>query len=128
MADKMAVGRRKTSIARVIIRPGSGKIQINSKPIDEYLPTEIDKKLALSPLSAVEANDKYDLFINATGGGISGQIGAIKLGIARALTLIDEEYRPKLRQDGFLTRDSRMVERKKYGRPKARKRFQFSKR
>ncbi len=128
MADKMAVGRRKTSIARVIIRPGSGKIQINSKPIGEYLPTEIDKKLALSPLIAVEANDKYDLFINATGGGVSGQIGAIKLGIARALTLVDEEYRPKLRQGGFLTRDSRMVERKKYGRPKARKRFQFSKR
>jgi small subunit ribosomal protein S9 len=128
MADKIAVGRRKKSVARVIIRPGSGNVIINNKSINDYFPTEIDKKMALSPLMTVEANEKYDFFINAAGGGVSGQIGAIKLGIARALLLADDEFRTKLRQGGFLTRDSRMVERKKYGRPKARKRFQFSKR
>ncbi|MBM4175990.1 MAG: 30S ribosomal protein S9 [Ignavibacteria bacterium] len=128
MADKIAVGRRKTSVARVTIRPGSGNVTINDKTIDEYLPTEVDKRMALAPVEAVEAQGKYDFLVAAHGGGIAGQVGAIKLGIARALLLVDEEFRPKLRQGGFLTRDSRMVERKKYGRPKARKRFQFSKR
>ncbi|MBU2445803.1 MAG: 30S ribosomal protein S9 [Bacteroidetes bacterium] len=128
MADKIAVGRRKTSVARVTIRPGSGNVNINNKSIDDYLPTEHDRKLALAPVEAVEVQGNYDFIISAHGGGISGQVGAIKLGIARALLLVDEEFRPILRKGGFLTRDSRMVERKKYGRPKARKRFQFSKR
>lgn len=128
MIDKIAVGRRKTSVARVVIRPGSGKILVNNVDIKEYFPTEFDVHKVMEPLKAVDALDKFDFLVNVKGGGISGQTGAISLGIARALVLFDESYRPTLRQLGFLTRDPRMVERKKYGQPKARKRFQFSKR
>jgi len=128
MVDKIAVGRRKTSVARVVIRPGNGKIVVNDVDIKKYFFTEFYVLKAMEPLKAVNALDKFDFFVNVKGGGVSGQVGAISLGIARALVLFDESYRPTLRQRGFLTRDPRMVERKKYGQPKARKRFQFSKR
>lgn len=128
MAEKMTVGRRKEAVARVILRPGSGKITVNGKPMAEYLPTEVDYNAAYAPIKSAEAEGKYDFVINVKGGGTTGQVGAIRLGIARALVNLDEDLRPKLRKDGHLTRDPRMVERKKYGRPKARKRSQFSKR
>lgn len=128
MVDKIAVGRRKTSVARVVIRPGSGKIIVNGKDINEYFPTKFDVLKAIEPLKVVDAMGKFDFKVNVEGGGTTGQVGAISLGIARALVLFDPEYRPTLRKLGYLTRDPRMVERKKYGQPKARKRFQFSKR
>jgi len=128
MVDKIAVGRRKTSVARVVIRPGSGKIVVNGKDINEYFKTKIDTLKATEPLKAVDAEGKYDFLINVKGGGVTGQVGAISLGIARALVLVNPDYRPNLRNLGYLTRDPRMVERKKYGQPKARKRFKFSKR
>lgn len=128
MVDKIAVGRRKTSVARVVIRPGSGKIVVNDKDINEYFPTKFDTLKATEPLKVVDAQGKYDFIVNVQGGGITGQVGAISLGIARALVLMNPDYRPTLRKLGYLTRDPRMVERKKYGQPKARKRFQFSKR
>lgn len=128
MVDKIAVGRRKTSIARVVIRPGSGKILINGKDINEYFPTQFDSLKVIEPLKVVDALGKFDFIVNVKGGGNTGQVGAVSLGIARALILMDPDYRPQLRRLGYLTRDPRMVERKKYGQPKARKRFQFSKR
>ncbi len=130
MTDKIAVGRRKTSVARVIIRPAkdTSKIIVNGKDIKEYFPTQFDYLKAFEPLKAVDAENKYDFSVNVKGGGITGQVGAISLGIARALVLMNPDYRPQLRKLGYLTRDPRMVERKKYGQPKARKRFQFSKR
>lgn len=128
MVDKIAVGRRKTSIARVVIRPGSGKIVINDKDINDYFKTKFETLKATEPLKAVDAQGKYDFLINVKGGGVTGQVGAISLGMARALVLVNPDYRITLRKLGYLTRDPRMVERKKYGQPKARKRFQFSKR
>lgn len=128
MVDKIAVGRRKTSVARVVIRPGSGKIVINGKDINEYFPTQFDVSKAIEPLKVVDAMGKFDFKVKVEGGGITGQVGAVSLGFARALVLFDPDYRPTLRKFGYLTRDPRMVERKKYGQPKARKRFQFSKR
>ena len=127
---KWAVGRRKTSIARVKIMSGSGKITINKKDISEYLKAHpLFHKEIMKPLVAVAAEEKYDFLLNVHGGGYSSQIGAIRHGIARSLLLFDEEgYKPTLKKEGFLTRDSRMVERKKYGRHKARKSTQFSKR
>lgn len=123
-----AVGRRKTSVARVYLRPGSGTITINKKPLDVYLPTEVRQKALTGPLDVTENRDKYDVVVTAKGGGLTGQAEATQLGIARALLKVDEEYRGALREAGFLTRDPRMVERKKPGQPKARKKFQFSKR
>ncbi len=128
MVDKISVGRRKTSVARVIIRPGSGKVTVNGKDINEYFPTRFDVLKATEPLREVNANDKFDVIVNVNGGGTNGQVGAISLGIARALVSVNPDYRLVLRKKGYLTRDPRMVERKKYGQPKARKRFQFSKR
>ena len=123
-----AVGRRKTSVARVYLRPGTGKIIINRKPLETYLPTEVRQKALTGPLDITENRDKFDVLVNATGGGLTGQAEATQLGIARALLKFDEELRAPLREAGFLTRDPRMVERKKPGQPKARKKFQFSKR
>lgn len=128
MVDKIAVGRRKTSVARVVIRPGSGKVVVNGKDINEYFPTKFDVIKAIEPLKAVDAMGKFDFMVKVEGGGTTGQVGAVSLGIARALILFNSEYRGTLRKLGYLTRDPRMVERKKYGQPKARKRFQFSKR
>lgn len=121
-------GRRKSSVARVRIRPGEGKLLVNKKTLDNYFASLQDRKLVMAPLKAVEAEKSFDVFVNVNGGGTSGQSGAVSLGIARALKNYDEKYVQALRDGGYLTRDSRMVERKKPGQSGARKRFQFSKR
>jgi small subunit ribosomal protein S9 len=124
----VATGRRKGASARVRIKPGSGKATVNGRPMDEYLAREVLVMVANQPFEATGNAGKYDLRALCAGGGVAGQAGAIRLGIARALVKIDESYRVTLRRAGLLTRDAREVERKKYGRPGARKRFQFSKR
>ena len=121
-------GRRKKSIARVRLVAGKGTITINNKPIDEYFGTDILKVIVKQPLVATNTLDKYDVICSVQGGGFTGQAGAIRHGISRALVEANQEYRPTLKQSGFLTRDSRMKERKKYGLKKARKAPQFSKR
>ncbi len=121
-------GRRKSSVARVRIKPGDGKLLINKKELGDYFPREQDKAAVIAPLVAVDAVKTFDVFVNVKGGGITGQAGATLLGVARALKNYDENYLPALRDGGLLTRDSRMVERKKPGQKKARKKFQFSKR
>ncbi len=123
-----AVGRRKTSTARVYLRPGTGKVVINKRPMEDYFSLAWRRKALLDPLVLTETSDQFDVLVNVKGGGLTGQAEAIRLGIARALLQFNEDYRKLLRDAGYLTRDSRMVERKKYGQPKARKRFQFSKR
>jgi len=129
MKTYSATGRRKTSVAQVrMLSPGTGKIIINDREIESFFPVELNRNEATRPLTAVELFGKFDISVNVRGGGYTGQTGAIQLGIARALVDFDEELKSKLRQGGFLTRDPRMVERKKYGQKKARKRFQFSKR
>jgi small subunit ribosomal protein S9 len=122
------LGRRKRAIARVYLSDGKGQITVNDKDYKEYFPFEQLHYIVDQPLNLLEVKDKYDIKVNLTGGGIKGQAEALRLGIARALVKIDEENKPKLRAEGFLTRDPRSVERKKPGQPKARKRFQFSKR
>ena len=124
-----ATGRRKCAIAQVrLLSPGNGKITINKRTFEEYFPVEVWRVQATQPLEITNMANYFDINIKVTGGGKSGQTGAVSLGIARALCQFNEEFRTKLRADELLTRDSRMVERKKYGRKKARKRFQFSKR
>ena len=122
------VGRRKEAVARVRLAPGSGNITINGRTMDEYFGRETSKMILVEPLKLVDQMGKVDVFVTARGGGLSGQAGAIRHGISRALCEINAEYRPVLKKAGFMTRDARAVERKKYGRPGARKRFQFSKR
>ncbi len=124
----ISVGRRKESVARVRLAPGTGNITINGRTIDEYFGRETSKMILVEPLKLVDQMGKLDVFVNAKGGGLSGQAGAIRHGISRALCEINPEFRPVLKKAGFMTRDARAVERKKYGRPGARKRFQFSKR
>ena len=123
-----AVGRRKTAVARVYLRSGSGKIVVNKNSLETYFPLAWRRNLILKPLAVTNTSGQFDIVINARGGGSTGQAEAIKLGIARALVKYDEELKHSLREADLLTRDPRMVERKKYGQPKARKRFQFSKR
>ena len=123
-----AIGRRKAAVARVYVSAGSGKITINKRDIAVYFPSSILQYIVRQPLSTLDAVEKYDIKINLKGGGFKGQSEAARLAIARALVKINEEDKPALRAEGFLTRGSRVVERKKPGRPKARKRFQFSKR
>ncbi|NOY77318.1 MAG: 30S ribosomal protein S9 [Calditrichaeota bacterium] len=123
-----ATGRRKNSIARVWVTPGSGKIEVNGKPLLDYFKREVLKMVIEQPLNMTETIDKYDISANVKGGGLTGQAGALLLGISRALVKVNEDFKSRLHKAGFLTRDPRMVERKKYGQPKARKRFQFSKR
>jgi len=123
-----AVGRRKTSVARVRLTPGTGKRITNGRIMKEYLSRETLEMVIEQPLELTELAEKVDIHVNVVGGGLTGQAGAIRLGISRALLKYDENLRPVLKKHGFLTRDPRMVERKKPGRPKARKRFQFSKR
>ena len=122
------VGRRKSSVARVRIKPGEGKMLVNKREMAEYFKLDTYRKMVVSPLQAVGADKKFDIFINVRGGGTTGQSGAAMLGIARALRNYDETFIQALREGGFLTRDQRMVERKKPGQSGARKRFQFSKR
>jgi small subunit ribosomal protein S9 len=122
-----ATGRRKTSTARVILRPGKGLFIVNGKPVEKFFP-EMKLAVVRSPLELVSALGKYDVLANLSGGGVTGQAEALRHGISRALLKVDVEMRKTLKAAGFLTRDPRMVERKKYGRKKARRRFQFSKR
>jgi small subunit ribosomal protein S9 len=124
----IATGRRKTSVARIRMTPGSGKIDINGKSFEDYFPTIPLQNTVLHPLQVVKLANSYDLSINATGGGATGQAGAARLAIARALLLVDGNLRGTLKAEGLLRRDPRMKERKKSGQPGARKRFQFSKR
>lgn len=123
-----AVGRRKESVARVRLIPGEGEIIVNGKPLLDYFKRETLIMIIEQPLELTETVGQYSIFANVKGGGLSGQAGAMRLGITRALLKADEEYRPKLKSARLLTRDPRMKERKKYGQPGARKRFQFSKR
>jgi len=123
-----AVGRRKESVARVRLVPGEGNVVVNGKPLLDYFKRETLKMIIEQPLKLTDTLGKYDIFANVCGGGLSGQAGAMRLGIARALLKIDSDYRPRLKSAKLLTRDPRMKERKKYGQPGARKRFQFSKR
>ena len=122
------VGRRKAAIARVFVKPGNGNITINQKPLDVYFSLDILKYEVKQPLMVTETEGTYDVVINLIGGGIKGQAEAARMGIARALCEVNSEYRAVLKKNGFLTRDSREVERKKPGQPGARRRFQFSKR
>jgi len=124
----VAVGRRKEAVARVRMSPGKGKVVVNKKESLEFFKREILQMIIEQPLALTETLGKYDIHVNVKGGGLSGQAGAVRLGIARALLKVDIDYRPKLKAAGLLTRDPRMKERKKYGQPGARKRFQFSKR
>jgi small subunit ribosomal protein S9 len=122
------IGRRKTSIARVYVQPGKGQITINDRELADYFKSGIHQTMVKQALTIAKAEGNYDVTVNVEGGGIKGQAEAIRLGIARALVNINNENRPALKKEGILTRDSRMVERKKPGRRKARRRFQFSKR
>lgn len=122
------VGRRKTAVARVYLREGDGKVTVNGKAVDKYFSTALLADQAQKPLQVTESVGKYDVLVNVVGGGPSGQAGAVRHGLARALVALDASNKAALRAAGFLTRDSRMVERKKYGQKKARRKFQFSKR
>lgn len=124
----LGTGRRKLAIARVFLRPGSGSVLVNRRELEEYFKSETHRGLVRQPLLATETDGKFDVLITATGGGVSGQAEAARMGIARALEKFNAELRPTLKKAGYLTRDPRKHERKKYGRPGARKRFQYSKR
>jgi len=126
--EYIGTGRRKTAVARVRLSAGSGKISVNGRPLENYFLVEAQRALAVQPLVRTETASKFDVRVLVAGGGPSGQAGAMRHGIARALLRVDLALRPLLKSEGFLTRDSRMKERKKYGQPGARKRFQYSKR
>jgi small subunit ribosomal protein S9 len=128
IVQHLGTGRRKRSVARVILRPGEGAIKINGRAFENYFPTESARAMVRQPLAAAEMIDKFDIVILTDGGGVAGQAGAVRLGIARALVEFNTELRPRLKKAGLLTRDPRKHERKKYGQKGARKRFQFSKR
>lgn len=124
----ITTGRRKEAVARVRLKPGTGKIIVNKRPLEEFFPSQTHRMLVTEPLRITETTDRFDIEANVRGGGITGQAGAVRLGIARALLDTDEEMRPKLKKAGLLTRDAREKERKKYGLKKARKAPQYSKR
>lgn len=126
--EKIGTGRRKTSVSSVRLRPGTGKINVNGRKLDDYFPLELQRRTILSPIEKFSSPDKYDIIIRVKGGGIQGQVIATRLGISRALLQEDETRKHDLKSVGFLTRDSRKRERKKYGLAGARKRYQFSKR
>jgi len=126
--DFLGTGRRKTSVARVRLASGSGKITVNGRTFENYFPTETLRGVVVQPLNITATAAKFDVAVNVSGGGPTGQAGAVRHGIARALLKVDATLRPALKADGLLTRDPRMKERKKYGQPGARKRFQYSKR
>lgn len=123
-----ATGRRKSSVAQVFIKSGSGSITVNKKPLNQYFPYETMKMIVQQPLNVAAVSGKYDITVRVTGGGYSGQASAVRHGIARALVKMNSDFRGKLKKEGLLTRDPRVVERKKYGQKGSRKRFQFSKR
>jgi small subunit ribosomal protein S9 len=122
------LGRRKTSVARVYLTKGTGKVTVNKKDVKEFFPLALLQAKIQQPFDLTETKDQYDVTVNVQGGGVNGQAEAIRLGIARALVKVSEDFKPVLKADGLMTRDPRMVERKKPGQPKARKKFQFSKR
>ena len=126
--QNLGTGRRKSSVARVRLAPGTGKILVNGRPFENYFPMESLRVVATQPLTVTGSTDKFDAQITVTGGGPTGQAGAVRHGLARALLTVDANMRPLLKAEGLLTRDPRMRERKKYGQPGARKRFQYSKR
>lgn len=126
--DYNGTGRRKTSVARVRLLPGHGQILVNGKPVEEYFPSPMLRAALILPLRVTDAADKYDVVVRVSGGGVASQAGAVRHGIARALLRVDDTFRPPLKKAGFLTRDPRMKERRKYGLKKARKAPQFSKR
>ncbi|MCU0229884.1 MAG: 30S ribosomal protein S9 [Acidobacteria bacterium] len=128
MIQYYGTGRRKEAVARVFVRPGTGTVRVNDRAFDDYFPQATLRMMIEKPLALTETREKLDVIANIAGGGPTGQAGAMRLGIARALLEFDASLRPKLKVEGLLTRDAREVERKKYGRPGARKRFQFSKR
>lgn len=128
MKSKPAIGRRKTSVAQVRLKPGKGTITINRREFQDYFPIDVNRITVMKPLEVTENIGKFDINVTVRGGGSTGQTGAVQLGIARALVEYNEELKAVLRKNDLLTRDPRMVERKKYGQKKARKRFQFSKR
>jgi len=128
LTQNLGTGRRKRAVARVFLRPGSGKITVNGREAEKYFTTETSRAMIRQPLLATETAERFDVLVTAMGGGVNGQASAIRLGIARALCDFNMELRPKLKAAGFLTRDPRAHERKKYGQKGARKRFQFSKR
>jgi len=128
VTEFVATGRRKTAVARVRLASGSGKILINGRALENYFPTEVLRGMVIQPFNTSQTSNKFDARVNVAGGGPAGQAGAVRHGISRALLLADANLRPTLKADGLLTRDPRMKERKKYGQPGARKRFQFSKR
>ncbi|MGH9629069.1 MAG: 30S ribosomal protein S9 [Bryobacteraceae bacterium] len=128
LVQHLGTGRRKTAVARIFLRSGKGQITVNGKPYNEYFTTEASRAVVRQPLLATETADKFDVLVLTDGGGTTGQAGAVRLGIARALVDFNSELRGKLKQLGFLRRDPRAHERKKYGQKGARKRFQFSKR
>ncbi len=123
-----AVGRRKAAVARIYLRPGTGTIKINGREFDDYFPNPTRRQHVMQPLVLTETGEQFDILVNVRGGGMTGQAGAVRHGITRALMAYNGELRGALKRAGFVTRDARVVERKKYGRPGARKRFQFSKR
>ena len=128
MAQENYIGRRKTSTARLYIKTGTGSFIVNGKPIEEYFNTKARLNIAIMPLTVTEMDDSYDIKVTVRGGGVTGQAGAVSLALARALDSLNEDLHSVLKEQNLLTRDDRMVERKKYGQPKARKKFQFSKR
>lgn len=130
MTEKVyhAVGRRKTSVARVFLKPGTGQITVNHRTLDEYFARATSRMVVRQPIVLINGDSQFDIYCNVRGGGLSGQAGAIRHGISRALSLFDTSFRTPIKRAGFLTRDARMVERKKYGQAGARARFQFSKR
>jgi len=128
MSNINSIGRRKTSVARIYLKPGKGKFEINNRDFEEYFPLAFHQIVVKQPLALINEEGNYDIKVNVVGGGFKGQAEAIQLAIARAMCEINPENRPALKKEGLLTRDPRMVERKKYGRRKARRRFQFSKR
>jgi small subunit ribosomal protein S9 len=126
--DIHAVGKRKNSIARIYLRPGTGKIVVNKRAFEDYFPVEISRMIIRQPLELVNVGPELDIYVNVQGGGVFGQAGAIKQGLSKALLQLNPEFRPILKKAGFLTRDARIKERKKYGQRGARARFQYSKR
>lgn len=128
MQEKVATGRRKTSVASVRLRDGKGKVDVNGRKFEDYFPLELQRNMILAPFQTLGLKTSYDIIVRVRGGGVEAQAEAIRLGISRCLVLEDETRKHSLKEEGFLTRDSRKKERKKYGRAKARKRFQFSKR
>jgi small subunit ribosomal protein S9 len=128
IVEYYGTGKRKAAVARIFLRPGSGRFQVNGRPLESYFPIELHRMAVKTPLAITENEERFDVHATVTGGGVSGQADAVRHGVARALVVFDPELKKRLKDDGLLTRDARIKERKKYGRPGARKRFQFSKR